>query len=103
MLGFDLIGMAKHEVLKEDFNHNGKPDILEALEAGEKACDTIAKFFSRFDASDVRTVLALLPSNITAKIPASEVVEVADAVVALPKALGTAKSVMESIAGALGK
>lgn len=97
VFGVDLFGLAKKEALKPDFNKNKIPDALEALDAGEAACDVLGNFLSMFDAQDVTEIVAMLPPRVRGKISPLTVVEVGKAVETLPGALKVAKAALEGL------
>lgn len=103
MISFNPITIAKQELLKLDENHNHKPDVLEALEAGEKACETIKAFLGRFNEADAE-VLAhtiynslMMPAEFKAKMPEAELIAFVKAVFALPTSLQAAEQVLKSL------
>lgn len=98
--GFDPIKMAKAEILKVDLDKDNIPDALEALDAGEKACDVIAVGLKKLDASDLVLVLNQLPSSVKAKL---DIPALASAFAALPAALAAAKGVLEAVEAELKK
>lgn len=97
MLGFDLFGLAKKEVLKLDSDKDGIPDVIEALDAGQAATEVLGNFISVFDRQDIAEIIAALPSKVRAKIHPATVLAVGEAIEKLPVALKAARVALEGI------
>lgn len=67
VFGIDPVELAKKEVMKLDLNKDGKPDVIQALDGFQSACDQIAPFVARLDHHDVLTLIKaginLLPKD----------------------------------------
>lgn len=73
LIGKQLINGVKHEVLKVDIDHDGKPDVLEAIDAVEKGIHSLESVLSRFNAMDYKRALNFLNQVAGQRISPAEI------------------------------
>lgn len=86
---------AKAEILKAD------PQVHAQILAIETDLTVVATFISHFTAADVSAILALLPTTITAKIPATLQTDFASALAGLPAKVAAAEAGLAALDAAL--
>lgn len=87
--------MLINELKKVDIDHDGRPDVVEALDAVEAGCLALAKLTERFDAHDYSLLLHALNNVAGKKLSDAEIVEGSKALAALPAGLKSLNAILE--------
>jgi hypothetical protein len=97
--GFDPVSLVRKELLKFDPDHDGIPQVIEALDGVEAGLALLADFTDDFDAEEAEAVLNIFNScrKLEKRRTPDEIRDLANKVVMIAPGLRAAKAALEKI------